>query len=415
MNILKRFGNQLSFPRALILLIAFLLLYETILYIGVGLRQPLWADEGHFIETIQQFDRDISLKQLQTYDEMSTPLPFVTYALWGKIAGFQPHQLRLLSLIIALFTFITFFIFYQMSSKRPDISLLLTLFLIFQPYILGLTVFVYTDMLALFFLALTLIAFHNRKPVLLAISVAGALLCRQYFIFLPASLGIYYLLHLITKRPGNSRQMMIATLVSLIPILLLFMLWQGFSPQNQLRQLYLQQKLHFHPNFLILYICLFAIYLFPLILYRWKSYYLNRNKMLTALFISPLYFLWPVIASEPAQSVGVFTVGFFHKFIRLIVGSSLEQLVFYIAFLLSLPAVLSIIQDTYRKIKDRNFIGDLFIDLSIILFLIIMPFSYLNWEKYFIPVIPLAIIQIINGGIFKFFGYSMLSTEKQSH
>ena len=198
MQILNKITSHSSQPRALILLISFLLFYQTALYVGIGLRQPLWADEGHFIETIKQFDQDLSLVQIKTYNEMSTPLPFIIYALWGKLAGFQPNQLRFLSLIIAFLTFLTFFIFYQETSKRPDISILLTLFLVFQPYVLGLTVFVYTDMLALFFLALTLLAFHKKKSVLLTFSVAGALLCRQYYIFIPVSLGIYFLFQLIS-------------------------------------------------------------------------------------------------------------------------------------------------------------------------------------------------------------------------
>jgi len=51
-------------------------------------------------------------------------------------------------------------------------------------------------------------------------------------------------------------------------------------------------------------------------------------------------------------------------------------------------------------VKSKNIKGILFIDLNILFFLIIMPLSYLNWEKYFLPVIPLAIIPIINQGIF---------------
>jgi len=34
-------------------------------------------------------------------------------------------------------------------------------------------------------------------------------------------------------------------------------------------------------------------------------------------------------------------------------------------------------------------------DLSIISFLLIMPFSYLCWEKYFLPMLPLAMMSIL--------------------
>jgi len=392
------------FKRSLLLLILFLIIYETFLYMGVGLRQPTWADEHHFISTIEYFGQEISLKQLKTYNDMSTPLPFILYAIWGKIVGFQLHQLRFLSLIIALFTFISFYIYYFQISGRIKIAVPVTLFLIFQPYSIGISVFVYTDMLALFFLAWSLIAFRKEKPIIMAISTAGALLCRQYFIFLPAAFILYYLIQRILNPRGNSYKMLISSIVSFIPFISLLILWRGFSPQNEMRSLYLQEGLYFHIDFLVLYISLFIVYLFPVIMYRWKKYYTDRRLLLLSLFLSFIYFLFPVKASEPAMAVDVFTVGFFHRFIRMILGSSAEHYVFYLIFLLSLPVVLWIIRDIYFQLKCGKPNAFLLMNISILLFLIIMPFSYLNWEKYFLPIIPIALVQILGIETFKFLG-----------
>jgi 4-amino-4-deoxy-L-arabinose transferase-like glycosyltransferase len=389
------------------LFILFLLVYESILYAGIGLRQPTWADEHHFIPTIEKFGREISLKQLKTYNDMSTPLPFILYALWGKLIGFHLHQLRFFSLIIAFFTFLSFFIYYVKISGRIKTALLVTLFLIFQPYSIGISVFVYTDMLALFFLAWALFAFQKEKPTLLAFSLSGALLCRQYFIFLAGAFFLYYLLQMIFNQNRNSFKMIISTIISVLPLFSLVILWHGFSPENEMRNLYLQKGLYFHTEFLVLYICLFAVYLFPMIIYRWKKYYRNRILLLYSLLISFIYFLFPVKASEPAVSVGVYTVGFFHRFIRMILGSSSEHFVFYIMFLISLPVVLSVIKDAYFQVIHKNLTAFLFTNLSIIFFLIIMPFSYLNWEKYFLPIIPIAFIQMLGSDVFKFFGRSL--------
>jgi len=342
---------------------------------------------------------------------MSTPLPFILYAFWGKLVGFHMHQLRFFSLIIALFTFITFYFFYWQSSGRVHIALLVTFFLIFQPYSIGISVFVYTDMLALFFLAWSLIAFQREKPLLLAISAAGALLCRQYFIFLPAAFFLYYLIQLIISPRGKSHTMLISSLVSVVPLVSLLILWRGFSPQNEMGNLYLQKGLYFHIEFLVLYISLFIVYLFPIIIYRWKKYYTNYKLLFLSILLSFTYFLFPVRVSEPAMAVGVFTVGFFHRFIRMTLGSSFEHIVFYLIFLFSLPVVLWIIQDIYSQIKYRNPNSFLFADLGIIFFLIIMPLSYLNWEKYFLPIIPIALIQILGADKFKFLGISMKAVD----
>ena len=400
----KEYLRNLPASQAYILLVVFLLVYETILYTTVGLHQAVWGDERHFVQTIQQFGQEISLTQLKTYNEMSTPLPFVLYALWGKIAGFQLHQLRLFSLLIAFFTFLIFFRLYQETSSKSSLALLMTLFVIFQPYMIGLTIFVFTDMLPLLFLGLSLWAFQRNNPYLLAFSLGSALLCRQYYIFLPAAVGIYFCFRFFISRNRTAARMVLASVISLIPLGLLFLLWGGFSPQNDMRQLYLHESLHFHPDYLILYISLFIVYLLPLIIYRWKTYYRDKKILLFSLLLSAFYFLFPIKASAYSMAIQVYTVGFFHKFLRSIMGSSLEHFIFYLTFLFSLPVLLTILIDIYQKLKNKITDGLLLANLCIFFFLVAMPFSYLNWEKYFLPVIPLAVFSILNKKYFHFFG-----------
>jgi hypothetical protein len=291
-------------------------------------------------------------------------------------------------------------------SARVKTALLVTFFLVFQPYCIGISIFVYTDMMALFFLASSLMAFQKEKPVFLAISIAGALLCRQYFLFLPAAFILYYLIRLSLSKCKKSYKMLISAIASCIPLIFLFAFWGGFTPQNEMRGLYLQEGLYFQVDFLVLHISLFSVYLFPVILYCWKKYYIKAKLLLVSFLTSWIYFLFPVKAAEPAMAVNVFTVGFFHRFLRLTLGSNAEHFIFYILFLFSLPVVIWVIQDTYHQIKSRVPTAFLFTNFSILFFLMIMPFSYLNWEKYFLPLIPIALIQILGADIFKFLGVS---------
>ncbi|UCF63241.1 MAG: hypothetical protein JSW33_11800 [bacterium] len=411
MKRIKNYFQNLSTRRGYILFIIFLVVYLSILYFTAGLHQPVWGDERHFVQTVHEFGQELSLAQLKSYNEMSTPLPFILYALWGKISGYELQQLRLFSLIIAFLTFLIFFRLYQDSSKHLGLALLITLFLIFQPYMIGISVFVFTDMLPLLFLGLSVWAFHRDNPFLMGVALGGALLCRQYYLFLPVAFAAYYSLRILMRQTGSGVKMLFAIALSGIPLILLFILWGGFSPQNDMRKLYLHEKLYFHTDYLILYIALFLVYLFPLILYRWKKFYLKKNILLAALVLSGSYFLFPVKASAYSMAIEIYTVGFFHKFVRLTIGSSLEHYVFYLSYLLSLPVLLTLLIDIYGKVKNRTPDGLLMVNLCIVFFLLIMPFSYLNWEKYFLPVIPLAIISILNKDKFKFLDLSPKSAE----
>ncbi len=384
-----------QYLRSFLLILIILVVFEVLLVSVVGLHQPYWGDEAHFVKTVRQFGNEISVSQLQHYNEMSTPLPFILYAAWGHVLGFDIATLRIFSLIIALITYLVFFHLAFSIFKNPGTAILITLFLLIQPYLIGLSIFVFTDMLMMLFLILGILAVRNSRPYLFSFAAAGGLLCRQYFAFFILAAGIYFLARLVLQKNKQSAFMLISTFLSTLPLIFLFILWKGFSPQNNMKALYLNERLHFHPDFLVLYISLFAVYLFPVIIYRWRSIYGNIRILAASVLVSGIYIFFPVYASKPAVAVNVLTVGFFHRLVRAIVGTGADQFVFYAAFLLSLPVVISIIRDGWRRVGKRDFDFLFFLDLAIIGFIFLMPFSYLNWEKYFIPVIPLAALQLL--------------------
>ncbi len=372
-----------------------LIMYECILYFTIGLNQPLWADEGHFIDTINEFSKKINLSQIKHYNEMSTPLPFILYGIWGKIWGVQLYTLRIFSLIIAFLTYLTFYLLYNKTLKKHKIAILLTLFLIIQPYMIGLTIFVYTDMFTMFFLGLTLISIRKNNHTTFILAASGGLLCRQYFAFVVIAAGFYYMIKFFQNRDSKSLLMLISTVVASIPFFALLILWRGPSPQNSLKTVYLKSGLSFHPGFLILYITLLFIYLLPIIILYWKHYYRNYKILFISLICAWIYILFPIAPSQPAIEAGVFTVGFFHRFLRGTFGENREHIIFFLIFLLSLPIFYSFCYDLYYRLKKHLYDFQLFLNLSIISFLILMPFSYVNWEKYFLPVIPIASLQIL--------------------
>ncbi|MBM3130756.1 MAG: glycosyltransferase family 39 protein [Chloroflexi bacterium] len=200
MNILRRViafqWNQVEIYRnSAILLLAFLALYSFI-EITLNINRPYWGDESHFVETVRVFGQGLDLNLLKHYDEMSTPLPFVMYAAWGKVVGFQTQSLRILSVFVALITYFSFHHLLFAILRDGRIALLGTIFLALNPYMLAFSIFVFTDMLAIFFLTVACTAIRNQNPRWLAIAMAGALWCRQYLFFLNFAAAVYYLFRL---------------------------------------------------------------------------------------------------------------------------------------------------------------------------------------------------------------------------
>jgi len=378
-----------------------LLVFQGIAFI-LCMNEPLWEDEAHFLDTIGQFDRDMSLSTLRHYNEMSSPLPFVLYCLWGRLFSFNIAVLRLFSVLIAFCTYILFYHLSLTVLKNMKVALLTTAFIALNPYMIGLGIFVYTDMLAILFVILSFIFLVRGKPLSLSVSLACGLLCRQYLVFLVLAALIFYsgMYRRSRGKQGEGKKalaMLGACLASLVPLAALAALWAGLSPDNVLsRHLYAEETLRYHPSFLTLYVCQLFIYLLPIVILSWRRIYTGSKVLLFSLIASGYYFLFPVRPCTCAVHAHVHYVGLFHRFLIIILGNHfMEDAVFYLAFLLSLPIIIAIVIDIVSRWRERTFDLQLLLDLSIISFLLVMQFPHYCWEKYFLPLLPLAAIRVL--------------------
>jgi hypothetical protein len=327
---------------------------------------------------------------------MSTPLPFILYSLWGRIFTFNIVVLRAFSMVVALVAYLLFYTLVYSLTNDTKMSLLATGFVVINPYMIGLSVFVFTDMLAILFIIISCLSIQKQNAALLSLSLAGSLLCRQYMFFFVLAIGLYYLWKYFLHRDRESGKMLFACVVSMTPLLALVLLWRGLSPVNELRNLYLDEKTGFHPGYFTLYVCQLFIYLAPVILIYWKSFYSDLKTVLFSVVASGFYWAFPVRANKYQIDINTYTVGFFHKFIDLIFKNQFaEDVVFFTAFLLGIPVVIFVIKDIYQRWQRREAGFELLLDLSIIAFLLIMPFSYLVWEKYFLPLLPIVMMRIL--------------------
>jgi hypothetical protein len=170
-----------NYHKSLVLLFVLLLIFEGIVFY-FGVNRPYWGDEIHFVDTINRFGKDMSISTIKHYNEMSTPLPFIMYSVWGRIFNFNIQTLRIFSVIIAFVTYLLFHKLIFSIFNNSKIAIFATFFIVMHPYMVGLSIFVFTDMLAILFIVLSCVSIRNKNPIILLISLACGLLCRQYFI-----------------------------------------------------------------------------------------------------------------------------------------------------------------------------------------------------------------------------------------
>jgi len=94
---------------------------------------------------------------------MSGPLTFAIYGAWGRLAGFGTAELRLLSPLIASATALVWFAFLRDRLRSCTVVGLALATLVLNPYFIGLSVFVFTDMLALLGPGLGLLGTSRRS------------------------------------------------------------------------------------------------------------------------------------------------------------------------------------------------------------------------------------------------------------
>ena len=378
-----------------------MVLIYTIAFLAVNHLYPgPVGDEEHFVLTIKQFGKSIDLETLKHYDEMSTPAPFVVYGLWGRMVGFELIPLRLLSVLIAVVTAYLLHRLFADLLQNQRKATALALLVVLHPYMLAFGVLVHTDMPAIGCLVLAMLALHRKQPAILALALAGALLCRQYMAFGVLATGIYIQLQWVLDRSKFAPAMLIAIVISVLPLATLVAFWGQLSPLSPRAENYLGEELRFRPVSAVLYVSLCSIYLLPVLSLRWRACLGRWQVWFVAAMFSWLYWLYPVQASRIAVREGFHTVGLFHKFLQWTLEQGgadawLEHWVFFAGYVTGLAIVATIVFDLYKSVQRRAFGMTAFMDLAVLCFLIMMPWSYLHWEKYFMPLFPVVLLRVL--------------------
>jgi hypothetical protein len=199
-----------------------------------------------------------------------------------------------------------------------------------------------------------------------------ALLSRQYLVFLVLAVGIYCAWR-------RRWPMVVASGVAMIPLAGLIGLWGGLAPDSVVRVQYLQPGPLLHANALLGYLGLLFAFLVPWMLVtdrpRW-----DWRVVLAALVVSCVYWLAPVRPSSASVAAGIHTVGLLDRVLHLALPLQWLRDVFYQLCLAGGILVLVRLRCNLSMAA-----------LTVFSFLVIMPFSYLYWEKYMLPLLPIAV------------------------
>jgi hypothetical protein len=276
---------------------------------------------------------------------------------------------------------------------------LATLFFLLHPYTIGLSVFVFTDMSAILFGVLLAIGIATDRRALVILASAAGLMARQYLAFLTAAAVLYYAIRWRRWRRSSDLAVLGGLGGSCLPLAGMFLLWGGLGPASATRERYLAGGVSFNPASAVLYITQLFTYLCPLLLLApWSWVGRSRRWWAWVWGASLLYWLAPVRPAPPQVAAGMDTIGLLHRAIRATIGPlgvAATDVFFWIVFALGLFVLAAVIRDVvFRRSPEwpdtRAFLG-----LAVLCFLAVMPFSYMHWEKYFMPLLPLAAVLVL--------------------
>jgi hypothetical protein len=275
-----------------------------------GLHDPIhtfhWTDETDFHwPVILQFAQQWPWVNLSDYNSATTPLFHLLFAAFGKALGFDLPVLRAVNVLVSFLVGVVLF-----RSLVRDLSLdrlsavLATLAFVLSPYFFGVSFILLTDNLAWLFgmLSLTTLLSIRMQPSWRswgfgAACLSLALLTRQSFVWLLLVWGgvAAFGRSSLAERMGRLGLLALAAL----PLLCLFVLWQGplppsFQETHQSHQLLNPRAVGFS-------LAVLGLYAWPLLLSQVRPLAAPRWPLLVAVAVG-LAWLWAApLAPLPAD------------------------------------------------------------------------------------------------------------------
>lgn len=173
----------------------------------------------------------------------------------------------------------------------------------------------------LLFLLLAIIFLYKDRPTITGVSLSLTLLIRQYSIIFPLSVFIYSLLKSIKEKKLKTG-LFTASVLSIIPLLMLFIYWKGFAPESGLKIGYVKNRSIYNLDYINTYLTFSSVYTLPLLIYFFYKKGFAKSKLIFAITFSIIVSLFPIKPSlATSRQINVTTVGYVHKFLNIIFGT----------------------------------------------------------------------------------------------
>lgn len=195
---------------------------------------PLPDETNYHLPAVISLAAGLPGLDLESYGVASTPLPGYLLAIWSKVAGQALPALRLLTVA---FAYATALLFHDCARRAvPGRALSVTALFVFFPYIFLHSFTIYTLIYGLFFAVLSINLYLRgdalKWKVLSALSLVGAVYCRQNLLAFPAGILLFLVYQVVRGRLGLGRAAVQAAIFSAPALALapLFVHWGGLAP-----------------------------------------------------------------------------------------------------------------------------------------------------------------------------------------
>jgi len=354
-------------------IIAMLLLYAALYYAMDRLCFEIRKDELHFWPTSVRFSERLipSLDLLRSYTELSTPLPFLAFGLLEHLFHAGIWAGRLLNLLLSLVVVCIVGMPHSRSFLRP-IAAALGLFLF--PYYVGVSVHLYTDIIATFFILLAVDRYLAGKHWISALCSVCAIASRQYMVAFPASIALYELSR--RRPPGMTpRAEWVAPLAASLSLIGWIIVFGGLAPPAAVQgqtltsaaalRLFPAHALYFLSTVGAYFVLLEAV-LFPLD--ARLAFRVSKRYGVIGVVLAGLFLIFP-----PLQNVSysIPTMGLLDKAARTVLSDPPRMVLFY---LLALAACFRF---------ARHGLGAAFVYCNAA----VMLKAVVGWDKYALPLV----------------------------
>jgi hypothetical protein len=332
------------------------------------LRFPLRADELHFWPTSVGLFHDgfPSIEQLRTYNELSTPLPFLVFGGLdyvfhaGIIAGRAVNLASSVAVILLI----------GAAGAFSLQSILCVAGLVLCPYFLLVGAHLYTDPLAVLFTVGGLAAYLRKRHWPAALCFIAGIACRQYIVAFPLALLARELVRGLRLRRVDIDAALVGPALAGLSLAGWYLFFGAAAPQPALQAQGIGARLY--PEHGLYFLACIGVYfvLAECLLFRsaerlWRP---APDSIAAAIAVSALFLFWPPIENVNAI---VPTMGYFDIALRSILPTPARIAVFW------LFAVLACLR--FRPLS----LGGLMLYANALL----MAGAHVAWDKYALPLL----------------------------